>query len=101
MTDRPTSSARPGPQVPHPSEGVRDLRRERLELAGSLAGPGSDPQWTAGLHTPILDAIRERDTDGVVRAIESHFDEVRERLAGHLTEVAEQQDAGSRAGATS
>lgn len=42
MTDRPTSSARPGPQVPHPSDGVRDLRRERLELAGSLAGPGSD-----------------------------------------------------------
>jgi len=57
----------------------------------TLVGPGSDPQWSAALHDPILDAIRQRDTEGVVRAIESHFDEVRERLAGHLAEVAEQQ----------
>src|SRR3954463_15196271 len=55
----------------------------------TLVGPGSDPQWTAALHDPMLDAIRERDTEAVVRAIESHFDEVRERLAGHLAEVAE------------
>ncbi len=29
-------------QVPHLISGVRDLRRERLELAASLSGPGSD-----------------------------------------------------------
>jgi DNA-binding GntR family transcriptional regulator len=57
----------------------------------TLIGPNSDPHWSASLHDPILDAIRRRDTDGVVRAIESHFDEVRERLAGHLAEVTEQQ----------
>jgi DNA-binding GntR family transcriptional regulator len=57
----------------------------------TLVGPGSDPQWSAGLHDPILEAIRARDTEAVVRAIESHFDEIRERLAGHLAEVAEQQ----------
>jgi DNA-binding GntR family transcriptional regulator len=56
----------------------------------TLSGPHSDPQWSAGLHDPILDAIRDRDTDGVVRAIESHFDEIREWLAGHLAEAGEQ-----------
>jgi DNA-binding GntR family transcriptional regulator len=66
----------------------------------TLVGPGSDPEWTAALHDPILDAIQNRDTDAVVRAIESHFDEVRERLAGHLAEVAEQQDRGSGPGVT-
>lgn len=50
----------------------------------TLAGPGSDPEWSAALHDPILAAIRARDTDGVVRAIECHFEEVRERLAGQL-----------------
>lgn len=61
----------------------------------TLAGPGSDPQWTAGLHTPILDAIRRRDTDGVVRAIESHFEEIRDWLADHLDEVFKQQPSGA------
>lgn len=67
----------------------------------TLAGPRSDPQWSAALHDPILEAIRERDTEGVVRAIESHFDEIREWLAGHLTEVVEQQEAGPGATRTS
>lgn len=63
----------------------------------TLAGPHSDPQWSAALHDPILDAIRARDTDGVVRAIESHFEEIREWLARHVAEVVEQQDAGPAA----
>ena len=67
----------------------------------TLVGPGSDPQWTAGLHDPILEAIENGDTEAVVRAIESHFDEVRERLAGHLSEVADQQSrGGAEAGTT-
>ena len=66
----------------------------------TLAGPRSDPQWSAALHDPILEAVRERDTEGVVRAIEGHFDEIRERLAGHLTEVVEQQDAATAAART-
>jgi len=61
----------------------------------TLVGPGSDPQWTAALHDPILEAIENRDTEAVVRAIESHFDEVRERLAGSLSEVADQQSRGA------
>jgi DNA-binding GntR family transcriptional regulator len=69
----------------------------------TLVGPNSDPKWTAALHDPLLEAIRARDTEAVVAAIESHFDEVRERLAGHLADVAEQQTAvpGPRARATS
>lgn len=66
----------------------------------TLTGPRSDPQWSAALHDPILEAVRERDTEGVVRAIEGHFDEIRERLAGHLTEVVEQQDAAAAAART-
>ena len=63
----------------------------------TLVGPGSDPRWTAALHDPILEAIENRDTEAVVLAIESHFAEVRGRLAGHLAEVAEQQSQGSTA----
>ncbi|MGB0101747.1 MAG: GntR family transcriptional regulator [Nocardioides sp.] len=61
----------------------------------TLAGPGSDHQWSAALHTPILEAIRRRDTDGVVRAIERHFEEIREWLAVHLAEVVEQAEGPS------
>jgi DNA-binding GntR family transcriptional regulator len=66
----------------------------------TLVGPHSDPRWTAALHDPILHAVENGDTEAVVRAIESHFDEVRERLAGHLAEVAEQQTRGPGPGAT-
>jgi DNA-binding GntR family transcriptional regulator len=65
----------------------------------TLAGPHSDPHWTAGLHDPILHAIRERDTEGVVRAIEAHFDEIREWLAAHLSDVVDQQDAAASSSA--
>ena len=57
----------------------------------TLVGPNSDPNWTAALHDPIIDAVERRDADGVVRAIEIHFEEVRDRLAGDLDEVAQQQ----------
>jgi DNA-binding GntR family transcriptional regulator len=57
----------------------------------TLAGPGSDPQWSADLHNPILDAIRQRDTEGAVRAIETHFEEVRVWLADHLAEATGEQ----------
>jgi DNA-binding GntR family transcriptional regulator len=56
----------------------------------TLVGPGSDPQWSADLHDPILEAVRDRDVEGVVRAIEAHFDEIRTWLAGHLAEGADQ-----------
>jgi DNA-binding GntR family transcriptional regulator len=46
--------------------------------------PGADPQWSADLHVPILKAIHERDAEAVVGALERHFDEVAENMAGRL-----------------
>ncbi len=39
----------------------------------TLQVPGADPQWTANLHTPILEALRLRDPDLVVAALREHF----------------------------
>jgi DNA-binding GntR family transcriptional regulator len=47
----------------------------------SLLVPGADPAWSAELHPPIIDAIRRRDADALVAAIEHHFDEVRDNMA--------------------
>jgi DNA-binding GntR family transcriptional regulator len=61
----------------------------------TLIGPGSDPSWTAHLHDPMLEAIRNRDGDGLALAIERHFDEVREWLAGQLSEPPAERPDGS------
>jgi DNA-binding GntR family transcriptional regulator len=47
----------------------------------TLVVPGADPQWSADLHAPILDAIQRRDTEAVADALERHFDEVRDNMA--------------------
>ena len=52
----------------------------------TLVGPGSDPEWSAHLHDPMLDAVRDRDSNRLERAIERHFDEVRTWLAANLSE---------------
>ena len=48
----------------------------------TLAVPGANPRWSADLHAPILDALRQRDAAAVVGALERHFDEVSDHLAG-------------------
>lgn len=50
----------------------------------TLALPGADPQWTADLHLPVMDALRRRDPDAVVRALEEHFSEASAKLAAEL-----------------
>jgi DNA-binding GntR family transcriptional regulator len=52
----------------------------------TLVVPGADPQWSADLHVPILDALRRRDVDGVVAALERHFAEVSANMAERLPE---------------
>jgi DNA-binding GntR family transcriptional regulator len=47
----------------------------------SLVVPGADPEWSAHLHTPIIDALRRRDVEAVVTAIEGHFVEAGENMA--------------------
>ena len=53
----------------------------------TLVGPGADPGWSARLHAPILDALRVRDVEAVVRALETHFVEARENMARRLAEA--------------
>ena len=58
----------------------------------TLAGPHSDPQWSAGLHDPMLAAVSARDGEALVKAIERHFDEVRDWLGKELAETAAEVD---------
>jgi DNA-binding GntR family transcriptional regulator len=48
----------------------------------TLVVPGADPKWSADLHAPILAALERRDTEAVVDALQRHFDEVRDNMAG-------------------
>jgi DNA-binding GntR family transcriptional regulator len=59
----------------------------------TLVMPGSDPQWTAGLHDPIVDSLRRRDTRGVIRALEGHFTEVSDVLRRRLEATAPAEPA--------
>jgi len=50
----------------------------------TLALPGADPAWSAGLHAPILEALRRRDPDAVVASLDRHFEQVRDDMARRL-----------------
>jgi DNA-binding GntR family transcriptional regulator len=52
----------------------------------TLVVPGSDVQWTADIHVPILGALRLRDAEMVVRALQQHFADVSARLGAEWTE---------------
>jgi DNA-binding GntR family transcriptional regulator len=52
----------------------------------TLVAPGADPQWSADLHVPILDAIERRDPETVIDALERHFDEVRDNMASRWSD---------------
>jgi DNA-binding GntR family transcriptional regulator len=49
--------------------------------------PGADPQWSADLHTPIVAALKERDAEAVVDALERHFTEVAANMARRLPDA--------------
>jgi len=48
----------------------------------TLVVPGADAQWSADLHAPLLAALERGDTEEVVDALQRHFDEVRDNMAG-------------------
>jgi len=52
----------------------------------TLVVPGADPQWSADLHAPIVAALRARDVDAVVAALEGHFAEVSDTMASRLAD---------------
>ncbi len=47
----------------------------------TLLVPGADPDWTAELHAPILEALRRRDRTAVVTTLRRHFAQARAMLA--------------------
>jgi DNA-binding GntR family transcriptional regulator len=54
----------------------------------TLVMPGADPQWSADLHPPVLAALRARDAEAVVAAIDQHFHDVSDNMASRLAEEA-------------
>jgi len=58
----------------------------------SLLVPGADPSWSAHLHTPIIEALRRRDTEAVVDAIERHFADARDNMARRLGDSSSASD---------
>jgi DNA-binding GntR family transcriptional regulator len=58
----------------------------------TLIAPGADLAWSAELHAPILAAVRARDTDAVVAALERHFAEVSANMAVRLAEDTDGED---------
>lgn len=61
----------------------------------TLVLPGSDPHWSANLHTPILDALRDRDAEAVAAALQHHFEEVQSVLGSRLASAAPQGEDGT------
>ena len=60
----------------------------------TLLMPGADPQWSAGLHPPIVESLRQRDISGVIRALERHFTEVSDVLASRLDAAPSREHSG-------
>lgn len=58
----------------------------------TLVVPGAHPEWTADLHRPIIEALRARDVDGVVTALERHFVDAAAMLARQWVEQAPAPD---------
>ncbi|HEU0242802.1 MAG TPA: GntR family transcriptional regulator [Candidatus Limnocylindrales bacterium] len=52
----------------------------------TLVSPNADTRWSAGLHPPILEALRRRDAQGVEAALRRHFELASDHLASGLRE---------------
>lgn len=61
----------------------------------TAAIPGVDVHWTAELHWPILDALRQRDAAGVVRALRQHFDQAGSKIDAGWAEEQPNRTDGS------
>ncbi|MGQ0607839.1 MAG: GntR family transcriptional regulator [Chloroflexota bacterium] len=61
----------------------------------TAAIPGVDVHWTAALHWPILEALRNRDPGGVVHALRQHFDRAGSKIDAGWSD--EEPDSGAEA----
>lgn len=66
----------------------------------SIAASGTDARLVADRHAPILDALRSRDPERVVRALEEHFARAAEALASGWPEQGATSTSGGAAAAT-
>ena len=64
----------------------------------TLVVPGADAAWTAGLHAPIIDALKQRDPELVVAALRRHFVEASTRLEQSWVDVVDGRPAPRGAG---
>jgi DNA-binding GntR family transcriptional regulator len=55
----------------------------------TLVSPNADTRWSAGLHPPILAALRARDPAAVEAALRAHFAEASDHLASGLRSAGE------------
>ena len=60
----------------------------------TLVAPGADPQWSADLHEPILEALKARNTKAVVRALRHHFAAASSNLAARWVDPPSRNGAG-------
>jgi DNA-binding GntR family transcriptional regulator len=59
----------------------------------TLVAPGADIRWTAGLHPPIVAALRLRDAVAVEAALRRHFAAASDHLLASWTDDAPAPDA--------
>jgi DNA-binding GntR family transcriptional regulator len=64
----------------------------------TLIAPGADVHWTAGLHPPIMDAVRSRDPAAVEAALRDHFTTASSHLLAGLQVAEPDGHEDSRAG---
>jgi DNA-binding GntR family transcriptional regulator len=60
----------------------------------SIATPGMDRRAVADRHAPVLEALRSRDPERVVAALEEHFERAAEALAGRWPEPERADETG-------
>ena len=53
----------------------------------TLVAPNADPNWTIGLHPPIMRALRDRDPEAVEAALLRHFEEASRRMVSSLADL--------------
>jgi DNA-binding GntR family transcriptional regulator len=67
----------------------------------TLVVPGADPEWSAHLHAPIIDALKRRDVADVIAALEHHFEEASDNMARRWPDSAPGGEAATESPAVS
>lgn len=66
----------------------------------TLISPGADPNWTVGLHPPILNTLVAGQVDAATEAMRRHFELARDRLEASLAHRGEEQPSAGHPATT-